>query len=62
MVIIPLVYSLLLIFNLIISSMFQLLAQAGGDYSFLIMLFILGLPFFLVCWLLIEVIRWLRRK
>lgn len=33
-----------------------------GDFSFLIMMLFVLISFFLVCWLLVEVIRWLRRK
>lgn len=34
--------------------------MAGGDYSFLVMLFGL-IPFFFGIWLVIEIIRYLRR-
>lgn len=42
--------------------MLSYIGQAGGDYSFLVMMIVMLIPFILVCWLLIEVIRWLRRK
>lgn len=32
-----------------------------GDYSFIIMLFFGLVPFVLICWLIIALIRWLNR-
>lgn len=33
----------------------------GADYSFLIMLIFALIPFVLVCWLIVALIRWLNR-